>query len=232
MPYVAIGVGKVVPRKTSYRPDAFIAARAPDPPSIRIPPCCDCETGVGKLSGIVANEPGPFADMAGADISSTHHARFNGVAERLQRVEQPVRAASSEVSAVLKSEPAWAAFSDQADGFEVETRPRAVDAFAPGVGAADVLARRAARDKVGQETEIGNKSPCGEGADVVVEPDMGVVLRVEHTSPRDDLAGGDGDEASPVQAQCPAAGRPREQVQHTRRRIGHGDARGNGGCAS
>jgi hypothetical protein len=166
--------------------------------------------------------------MAGTDISSTHHARFDGVAERLQRIEQPVRAASSEVSAVLKSEPARAAFSDQPDGFEVESRPRAVDAFAPCVGAADVLARRAARDKVGQETNVGNKSPCGEGADVVVEADMGIVLRVEHAPPRNNLAGGDGDEARTVQAARPATGRSREQVQHTQWRIGHGNACGRG----
>lgn len=183
---------------------------------------------MGKLRGIVANEPGPFADMTGADISSTHHARLDGVAERLQRIEQPVRAASSEVSAVLKSEPARAAFSDQPDGFEVEARPRAVDAFTPCVGAADVLARRAAGDKVGQETEVGNKSPCREAADVVVEADMRVVLRVEHAPPGNDLAGGDGDEADPVQAQRPATGRSREQVQHTQWRIGHGDARRRG----
>jgi len=58
--------------------------------------------------------------MVGADIRSTHHARFAGVAERFQLIEQPVSAASSEISAVLKSEPARAAISDQADRFEVE----------------------------------------------------------------------------------------------------------------
>lgn len=169
---------------------------------------------MGKLSGIETDEPGPLADMAGADVSSTHHARFAGVAERLQRIEQPVRAASSEVSAVLKSEPARAAFSDQADGFAVEARPRAFDPFAPGVGAADVLAWRAARDKVWQETEVGNKSPCREDPDVVVEADMGIVLRVEHAPPWNDLAGGNGDETRAVQAHRPAAGSPCEQVQH------------------
>jgi len=162
--------------------------------------------------------------MAGADISSTHHARFAGVAERL-RIEQPVRAASSEVSAVLKSEPARTALSDQADGFAVEARPRAVDPFAPRVGAADVLARRAARDEIGQETEVGNKSPCREGPDVVVEADMGVVLHVEHAPPRNDFAGGDGDEARPVQAQRPATSSAREQVQHAKGCGGHSQAR-------
>ena len=139
--------------------------------------------------------------MVGADIFSTHHARFAGVAERFQCSEQPVSAASSEVSAILKSEPARAALSNQPDGFAVEARPRAVDPFAPGIGAADVLARRAADDDVWQESEIGNKSSCGEAADVLVKSDMGIVLCVEDAPPFDDLAGGDGDEARAVQAE-------------------------------
>lgn len=73
--------------------------------------------------------------MVGADIVSTHHTRFDGVAERFQFSEQPVSAASSEIRAVLKSEPARAAISDKPDGFEVEARPLAFDPFALGVGA-------------------------------------------------------------------------------------------------
>ena len=138
--------------------------------------------------------------MVGADIFSSHHARFAGVAERFQCSEQPVSAASSEVSAVLKSEPARAAISDQADGFEVEARPFAVDSLAPRVGAGDVLARRAADDDVGQESKVGNKASCRESADVVVEADMGIVLRIEDAAPFDDLAGGHGDEAGAMQA--------------------------------
>jgi hypothetical protein len=87
--------------------------------------------------------------MIGAHVSSTHHARFAGVVERFQRSEQPVSAASSEIRAVLKSEPARAAISDQADGFEVKAGPLALDPFAFGVGAADVLAGRADDDDVG-----------------------------------------------------------------------------------
>ncbi len=151
--------------------------------------------------------------MVGAGIVSTHHARFDGVAERFQLSEQPVSAASSEISAVLKSEPARAAISDKADGFEVEAGPLAVDPFALGVGAGDVLARRAADDDVGQESEIGNKSGCGEAADVVVESDMGIVFRVKDAPPFDDLAGGDGDEAGTVQAERPAARRGAEEVE-------------------
>lgn len=92
--------------------------------------------------------------MVGADVASTHHARFAGVAERFQRIEQPVRAASSQISAVLKSEPARAAISDKADGFEVEARPLAVDPLAFGVGAGDVLAGRRSDDDVGEHPEV------------------------------------------------------------------------------
>jgi hypothetical protein len=116
--------------------------------------------------------------MVRADIFSSHHARFAGVAERLQEKEQPVSAASSQISAVLKSEPARAALSDKPDGFEVEARPLAFDSPAFGVGAGDVLARRRADDDVGEHPKVGKKSSCREGAHVLVESDMGIVLRV------------------------------------------------------
>lgn len=139
--------------------------------------------------------------MIGADIVSTHHARFAGVAERFQFIEQPVSAASSEIRAVLKSEPARPAISDQPHGFEVEARAFALDPLALGVGAADVLARRAADDDVGQDSKIGNKSSCRKDAHVLVKSDMGIVLCVEDAPPFDDFTGGDGDEAGSVQAE-------------------------------
>ena len=151
--------------------------------------------------------------MVGADIVSTNHARFAGVAERFQCIEQPVSAASSEIRAVLKSEPARAAISDQADGFEVEARALSIDSAPLRIGAADVLARRRSDDDVGEEAEVGNKSSCGEAADVLVESDMGIVLRVEDAAPFDDFAGGDGDEAGAMQAERPAARRGAEQVE-------------------
>ena len=151
--------------------------------------------------------------MVGADIVSTHHARFDGVAERFQFIEQPVSAASSQISAVLKSEPARAAISDQADGFEVEARPFALDAFPLGVGAGDILARRAADDDVGKDAKVGNKSSCRESTDVVVDADMRIVLCVKDAPPLDDFAGGYGEEAGAMQAERPASGRCAEQVE-------------------
>jgi len=133
--------------------------------------------------------------VVGAEISSTHHARFAGVAERRQRIEQSVRAASSEMSAVLKSEPARAAVSDQTDGFVVEPRPLAIDPASLDVGDRDVLAGRTADDDVGQEAEVGNKSSCREAAYVPVEAGIRIVLRVEDAAPLDDLARRHGDEA-------------------------------------
>ena len=139
--------------------------------------------------------------MVGANAVSTHHARLNGVAERFQFIEQPVSAASSEIRAVLKSEPARVAISDKADGFEVEARPLALDPLAFGVGAGDVLAGRAADDDVGEYSKVGNKASCRESTDVVVEADMREILRIEDAPPFDDFACGDGDEAGAVQAE-------------------------------
>lgn len=151
--------------------------------------------------------------MIGADIVSTHHARFAGVAERFQFIEQPVSAASSQIRAVLKSEPARTAISDQTNGFEVEARSLSFDPLAFGVGAGDILARRAADDDVGQDSKIGNKSSCRKDAHVLVKSDMGIVLCVEDAPPFDDFAGGDGDEAGAVKAKGPTARRGAEQVE-------------------
>ncbi len=160
--------------------------------------------------------------MVGADIRSTHHARLAGVAERVQLAEQPVSPASSEIRAVLKSEPARAAISDKADGFKVEARSLALDPFAPGVGAADVLARRASDDDVGKDAKVGNKSSCRESTDVVVDADMGIVLCVKGAPPLDDLAGGYGQETGAVEAERPSARRCAEQVEGAH----HGAPRG------
>jgi hypothetical protein len=103
-----------------------------------------------------------------ADISSTDHKRPAGVADGLQRIDDPVCASSSEISAILKSEPTRAAFVDKSDGLEVETASLSVDAFAFGIGAADVLARRAADDDVGKSNTVPNKSVCGKSCDVVI----------------------------------------------------------------
>jgi hypothetical protein len=169
---------------------------------------------VGKLFGVAADEPGALADMVGADIRSTHHAWPAGVAERFQLIEQPVGAASSEVRAIFKSEPARAAVSDQPHRLEVEPRAFALDPLALRVGAADVLAGRRADDDLGQAAEVGNKSSCREGADIGVESDMREVLRIEDAPPFDDLAGGDGHEPRPVQPERPAARRTAEEVEH------------------
>jgi hypothetical protein len=72
--------------------------------------------------------------------------------------------------------------------------------FPLGVGVADVLARRASDDDVREVSEVANKSLCRERSDIFVDEDMGIVLRVEDAAPFDDFAGGDGDEASAVQA--------------------------------
>lgn len=191
-------------------------------------PCEASEArGVGKLRRIEADEPGSLALMVGADMDSTHHARFDGVAERLQLAEHPVSASSSEVSAVLKSEPTRADLSDDADSLEEEARPLAVDTFSLGVRAADVLAGWRPNDDVGNSSKVCSEALGRERADVVIDRHSGVVFGVEGASPRHSLARGHSGKASAVEAQRPAAGRGAEQVQnpHSIAPLAHANAR-------
>lgn len=167
-----------------------------------------------KLLGVAPDEPGPLALVVRSNVVSTHHEWPAGVADVRQRSDDPVCAASSEISAVLKSEPTRTAFSDDADSFEVEARPFAFDAFAFGVGAADVLAGRASDDDGRKVSEIVEKSACSEGSNVIVDLHAGVVFGIERAAPRDHLAGGHGAETRPVHPEGPAAGRRAEQVEH------------------
>ena len=143
---------------------------APPPFPSRIP---SDAIGVANLE---PDEPASLALMVGPDVSSTDHKRPAGVADGLQSIDDPVCASSSEISAILKSEPTRPAFVDKSDSLEVEAASLAVDAFAFGVRAADVLAGRRADDDVGKSDTVPNKSVCGKGCDVVINRHSGVVL--------------------------------------------------------
>jgi len=170
--------------------------------------------GVGNLREIASDEPasGPF--MIGADVSSTNHDRPAGVADCLQRSEDGVSAPSSEIRAVLKSEPTRSAFVDDADRFEVEARPLPIDTFAFGVGAADVLAGRASDDDGRKSSKISEKSVCRKGADIIVNLHAGVVFGIEGAAPGLDLAGRNRAEASAMHAERPATGSGAEEVEN------------------
>jgi hypothetical protein len=160
---------------------------------------------MSDLRGVESNNPCAEPLVVRADVDSTDHERPSGVAEVFQCAEHSVGAASSEISAVLKSDPTRAAFSDEADGFKEELRPIAVDPFAFRIGAGDILARRTSDNDVGQISEIGNNSICGEGENVIVEPDRWIVDAVERAPPWYDLASRDGSETRPVHAERPPA---------------------------
>lgn len=130
----------------------------PAPPPL-LPPLLPA-IGVGNLIEVASDDPAPGALVVGSNVSSTNHERPAGVAECFQRSEDGVSSPSSEIRAVFKSEPTRAAFSDEADRIEVEAAALAFDAFALGVGAADVLARRASDDGVGKAVTVPNKSIC------------------------------------------------------------------------
>ncbi|GEK70925.1 hypothetical protein PDE01_44450 [Paracoccus denitrificans] len=50
-----------------------------------------------------------------------------------------------------------------------------------------------------------------------MESDMRKILRIEDAPPCDDLAGGDGDKARPMQAERPAARGAAEEVEYAQR---------------
>jgi hypothetical protein len=129
--------------------------------------------GVGNTE---PNKPASLSLVISPDVSSTNHEWPAGVADCRQCIDDPVCASSSEISAILKSEPTRSAFVDEADGFEVEARPFTVDAFAFGVGAADVLARRRSDNDVGKSNAVPNKSLCGKGGDIVINRDSRIVF--------------------------------------------------------
>lgn len=154
--------------------------------------------------------------MVRADVSSTNHERLRGVADSLQRSEDPVCAASSEISAVLKSEPTRLAFSDNSDGFEEQSGLLAIDAETFCVGAGDVLAGRASDNDAGQTAEVSPESFSGKGANIVIDQHVRVVLRVERAPPFDILACGDRLVSCTMHAERPAAGGRAEQVEDFR----------------
>jgi hypothetical protein len=152
--------------------------------------------------------------MVGVDVASTNHDRPAGVADCLQRSDDGVSAPSSEISAVLKSEPTRAALSDEADGFEVKARPLALDASAFGIGTADVLAWGTSDNDGRKSSKISEKSVCRKGADIVIDLHVRVIFGIERAPPSLDLAGGHGGEARPMHAERPSTGGSAEEVEH------------------
>lgn len=159
--------------------------------------------------------------MVGADVVSTDHERPAGVAERFQRSEDRVCAPSSEISAVLKSEPTRSDFSDDANGFKEETGALAFDALTLGVGAGDVLAGRASDDDAGKSSKVCEQAGRRERADIVIDGDPRIVLGIERAPPVDRLARGHSLEARTMHAERPAAGSSAEKVKDGQRHPAH-----------
>ena len=139
--------------------------------------------------------------MVGADVRSTHHGRFEGVAERFQCVENPVNSSISDANDILKSAPTRAAFSDNSDGFEIEPCPPSIDAAAFRVGCAGILARGASDNAIGEVSEIGNNSICREASHVVIKLHPWEILRKHGAAPRIELARRNRFEPGPMQAE-------------------------------
>jgi len=171
--------------------------------------------GVGNLFRVEPDDPASLSLMwAVGEEVNTNHKRPAGVADCLQRSEHGVSASSSEISAVLKSEPTRAALSDKSDGFKEEARPFAFDSAAFRVGAGDVLTGRTSDEDVGQSSEVGKNSFFREGSNVIVNQNPRIVLCVKCAPPGYILASRKCLESGPVHSERPSAGCRTEKIKH------------------
>lgn len=168
---------------------------------------------MGNLLEVASDDPAPGPLVIGVDVRSTNHERPAGVAETLQFSEDGVSAPSSEIMAVLKSEPTRSDFSDDAGRLEEEAAALAFDALPLRVGAADVLAGWASDDDVGQVSEVAKKSTCRESAHIFIDRYSRIILGIERAAPIDGFARGDGGEAGAVHPERPATGGAAEQIE-------------------
>lgn len=116
-------------------------------------------------------------------------------------MRDPVIAENSEARRVLKRAPNRSDFPDDADGLEEEAAALAIDALAFGVGRADVLARRASDDDIGEASEISQKSSCGKLSDIGIHPRVGMGGSEGGAAPLIDLTRGDGAIAGAMHAE-------------------------------
>jgi hypothetical protein len=148
--------------------------------------------------------------MGRSEITSCNHERFAGVADTFQCICDPVIAASSEERTVFKSAPTRSAFADKTDRLKDEFRLVPVNALALAIGGAGVLTRRASDDGGREPSDISNKLLCRESSNVVIKPDLGVVVLVSGTTPRIDFACGDRAESGAMHPKGPPPGRAAE----------------------
>jgi hypothetical protein len=166
------------------------------------------------LLDIASDDPASRPLVIGSDVASTDHERPAGVAEGFQCSEDGVSSPSSEIRAVFKSEPTRTDFSDNADSLEVEAAAFAFDAFALGIGAADVLAGRASDDDGRKSSEISKKLICCERTDIVINTNLWIILPVKRPAPVDELASRYRAEPGTVHSERPATSRSAEKVKN------------------
>jgi len=124
-----------------------------------------------------------------ADRPSTHHERPSGVADFFQISEHPARTSSAERRDVLNQHPAGSCVCDDSPHLKPQPGSFAREARALA-GCADVLTGESAADEI-------NPAVPGavEGADVVVDGDVGPVLAEDGAAEGIDFAEGDGADA-------------------------------------
>jgi hypothetical protein len=182
-------------------------------------PVRPCESGRPPLWArqVGSKDDDSWPPMPSAKVSSFHHERPAGVAERFQRVCDPVIASSLEESAVLSSEPTRSDLADNSDGVQEEVV--GVETTSGSDGGILAAGRRPS-NKINRGDAVGAEPGAGEASEVVIELHPRIVERVEVPPPGHGLAGRDSCDAGAVQAQGPGAGSPGTEIEsfHPRRR--------------
>lgn len=163
--------------------------------------------------GVGSDEPRPFATVVRADVASTHHERPAGVARRLQIIGECVIAENSEPRRVLKRKPNRSDLVDETDGLPEEPGSLSVDSSSFGVGGRNILARRASNDDVGEISEVGHKSSCGEISDISIHPTFGMMDGEDSAPPRINLTSGNRAIACAGHAKRPATRPAAEKIE-------------------
>jgi hypothetical protein len=147
-------------------------------------------------------------------MCSAHHERPDGVADRFQRIGDPVVASRLELRAVLKSNPTWAALVDDSDGVEEQVVGFKATTSALRVDAGELDAGRASGDHVGKSSCVSQHLGAGEAPEIVIELHPWKV-RGEHVAPPiDGFACRHSRHPGAMETEAPAARGAGAEVQH------------------
>lgn len=150
--------------------------------------------------------------MGGANGGSRNAVPFRVIPDLGQVSEYSSKPSTKERCDVLHDEVVGSKFANQTGVFPPKSGALTVKA-APGTGKADVLARKAAADDVNGDA-ISGKASCCEDSNIVINRNLGPVLRQHLARVFFDFAEGDGSETAGALQPKAETAYAAEKVEH------------------